>query len=132
MLDKLVSGALQGLAGGGNNTLMQVVASMLSNNGQFGGLAGLVNQLQQAGLGEQINSWVSNGRNLPVSADQLMEALGQGRVQQMARDAGVEPNQFGGQLAELLPQMVDKLTPQGQLPSGGFDDALASLSKLIR
>ncbi len=131
MLDKLVSGALQGLAGGGNNTLMQVVASMLSNNGQFGGLAGLVNQLQQAGLGEQINSWVSNGRNLPVSADQLMEALGQGRVQQMARDAGVEPNQFGGQLVELLPQMVDKLTPQGQVPSGGLDDALSSLAKLI-
>lgn len=152
LLDSLLSGAMQQMGqqsgnaggnlgnvlgsmlggGGGNNALLQIVASMLSNNGSAGGLGGLLQQFQQAGLGREMNSWVSTGQNLPISLEQLTKVFGQGQMQQMAQQAGLDVNQFGGQLSELLPQMVDRLTPSGQPPQGGFDDALASLSKMMR
>jgi uncharacterized protein YidB (DUF937 family) len=136
MLDKLISGALQGLsqqgAGSQGNPLMQIVGSLLSNSGPSGGLAGLVQQFQQAGLGQQMNSWISTGQNLPISADQLAKVFGAPQLQQMARTAGMDSSQFSGQLAELLPQMVDKLTPDGALPKGGIEDALGMLGGLLK
>jgi uncharacterized protein YidB (DUF937 family) len=135
MLDKLISGALQGMGGQApdqTNPLMQVVGTLLSNSGPYGGLAGLVQQFQQAGLGQQIGSWVSTGQNLPISADQLAKVFGGAQLQQMAQSAGVDSSQFSGQLAELLPQMVDKLTPGGQLPRGGLEDALGMLGSLLK
>ena len=150
LLDSLLTGALQQMGnagsaaprglpgesglgdGGGTGALLQIVAQMLSNNGQSGGLGGLLQQFQQAGLGREMNSWISTGQNLPISLDQLTKVFGQGQLQQMAQSAGMDVGQLGGQLTELLPQMVDKLTPDGQLPQGGFDDALAALSKMMR
>lgn len=134
MLDKLISGALQGLGGGqpAASPLLQMVTSMLSSGGQSGGLAGLVQQFQQAGLGAQVNSWVSTGQNLPIDPQQLMQVFGQGNFQQMASQAGMDPQQLGGQLSQMLPQLIDQMTPQGQIPSGGVDDALAALSKLMK
>jgi uncharacterized protein YidB (DUF937 family) len=139
MLDKLIAGALQGMGqqqGGGD--MMQILAGLLSNGGGGGaaGLAGLVQQFQQAGLGEQVSSWISTGQNLPINVDQLMQVFGQGNMQQMAASAGVNVQDFGHQLSQLLPQAVDQLTPNGQLPElgqdGGLEDALASLSKLMQ
>lgn len=134
MLEKLISGAMQGMMGQGqaDNPLMQIVGTLLSNSGPYGGLAGLVQKFQQAGLGQQVGSWVSTGQNLPISADQLAKVLGASQLQQMATDAGIDGTQFGGQLAELLPQMVDKLTPNGELPRGGFEDALGMLASLMK
>ncbi len=132
MLDKLLSGAAQSMMGGqSNNQLMAVVGSLLSNSGGGGGLTGLIQQFQQAGMGELVQSWVGSGPNMPVSIDQLMKVFGAGRMQQMAASAGMDQQQFGGQLAELLPKMVDQVTPEGQIPSGGIDDALGMLSKLM-
>ncbi len=133
MLDKLISGALQGMGGGqtGASPMMQIVMSLLANQGQSGGLAGLIQQFQQAGLGAQVNSWISTGANLPVSTDQIMQVFGAGRMQQMAQQAGMEPGQFGGQLAQMLPQLIDQLTPKGQVPAGGIDNPMAALTKLL-
>jgi uncharacterized protein YidB (DUF937 family) len=139
MLDKLITGALQGMGqqqGGGD--MMQIVAGLLSGTGGggAGGLAGLVQQFQQAGLGEQVSSWISTGQNLPINVDQLMQVFGQGNMQQMAASAGVNVQDFGQQLSQLLPQAVDQMTPSGQLPElgqgGGLEDALASLSRLMQ
>ena len=133
MLDKLISGALQGMSQQGQaNPLMQIVGTLLSNSGPYGGLAGLVQQFQQAGFGQQMGSWVSTGQNLPISADQLTKVFGGAQLQQMAQSAGMDAGQFESQLAELLPQMVDKLTPEGQLPKGGLEDALGMLGSLLR
>ena len=134
MLEQLLQGALQGLAGNqaGSNPLLQIAAAMLSNNSQFGGLQGLIQQFQRSGFDSQMNSWISTGQNLPISPDQLTQVLGAGRMQQMAQQVGMDQEAFGGQLSQLLPQMVDRLTPQGQAPSGGFDDALAMLGRLSR
>jgi len=135
MLDQLLKGALQGLAGnqaGSASPLLQIVASLLNDNGQFGGLAGLIQQFQRAGMDSQMSSWISTGQNMPISVEQLMKVFGAGEMQKMASQVGMEPNAFGAELSQLLPQMVDKLTPQGQVPGTGLDDALGMLGKLMR
>ena len=131
MLDKLLGGALQGMMGGqqSQDPLMGIITALLSNQGA-GGLAGLVQQFQQAGLGQQAQSWVGRGENMPISVEQLMQVFGQGNMQQMAASAGLDEQDFGGRLAQLLPQAVDQLTPEGEIPSGGIDDVLGMLSKL--
>lgn len=135
MLESLLGSALQGLGrpadAGSANPLLQIVMQLLANSGQGGGLAGLIEQFQRAGLGQQMNSWISTGANLPVSGDQLAQVFGSERLQQMAAQAGMAPEQFGGALAELLPQAVDRATPQGTVPAGGVDDVLTSLSALM-
>jgi uncharacterized protein YidB (DUF937 family) len=134
MLDKLIAGAIQGMAGGqGNaaNPMMQIVGALLSNGGPYGGLAGLVQQFQQAGLGQQAASWVSTGANMPISVEQLTKVFGGPQLQQMATNAGMEAPQFGDQLSQMLPQLIDQLTPQGQMPTGGVEDPLAALSNLL-
>lgn len=118
LLDSVV-GALAGGQGGGNSGLMDVVMQLI--NSQPGGLGGLVQSFQQGGLGDIVNSWVSTGRNLPVSAEQLQSVLGGGQLQDIAAKLGVSPEQASGSLAELLPQVVDRLTPNGQIPEGGTE-----------
>ncbi len=116
LLDSVV-GALAGGQGGGGNGLVGVVMQLI--NQQPGGLAGLVQSFQQGGLGEIVDSWVSTGRNLPVLAEQLQGVLGGGQLQDIAAQLGVSPEQAAGSLADLLPQVVDRLTPDGALPQGG-------------
>ncbi len=113
-----VAGALAGGQAGGNNALMDIVMQLV-NNPQAGGLAGLVQSFQQGGLADVVNSWVSSGQNLPISAEQLQSVLGSGTLQNIAAQLGVSPEQASGSLADLLPQVVDKLTPGGELPAGG-------------
>jgi len=127
LLDSVV-GALAGGQSGGNSGLMDVVMQLINN--QPGGLGGLVQSFQQGGLGEIVNSWVSTGQNLPVSAEQLQSVLGGGALQDIAAKLGVSPEQASGSLADLLPQVVDKLTPNGQLPEGG--DLLAQGMDLLK
>jgi uncharacterized protein YidB (DUF937 family) len=112
-----VVGALAGGQSGNGNQLLDVVMQLI--NSQPGGLAGLVQSFQQGGLGEIVNSWVSTGQNLPVSAEQLQSVLGGGQLQDIAAQLGMSPEQATGGLADLLPQVVDNLTPTGQLPEGG-------------
>lgn len=127
LLDSVV-GALAGGQSGGSNGLMDAVMQLI--NSQPGGLGGLVQSFQQGGLGEIVNSWVSTGQNLPVSAEQLQSVLGGGALQDIAAKLGVSPEQASGSLADLLPQVVDKLTPNGQLPEGG--DLLAQGMDLLK
>lgn len=128
LLDSVV-GALAGGQSGGNNGLMGVVMQLI--NSQPGGLGGLVQSFQQGGLGEIVNSWVSTGQNLPISAEQLQSVLGGGRLQDIAAQLGVSPEQAAGSLADLLPQVVDKLTPNGRIPEGD-DDLLAQGMDLLK
>ncbi|MFT3998060.1 MAG: YidB family protein [Asticcacaulis sp.] len=92
--------------------------------GQFGGegLSGIVSQLQQGGLGDAVQSWISTGGNLPVSADQLQAVLGNETVGKLAGSLGIDPSQ----LASALPGLIDKLSPNGQLPAN-LGEALPGL-----
>ena len=126
-----VTGAL-GSAGGnsGGNPLLDVVMQMLSNNSQSGGLAGLAKAFQDNGLGEQMASWIGTGQNLPVSAEQIRQVLGSGQLGQIASQLGMNEQQAAGGLADLLPQVVDKLTPGGQMPQG--EDLMAKGLELLK
>ena len=93
-----------------------------------GGLGGLADLLSQAGLGEQVQSWIGTGENQPVSAEQIQATLGQaGTLGQIAQDAGVSEQQAAGGLAELLPGLINKLTPNGQIDAGDIASVLGSL-----
>ena len=121
LLDSIV-GALgqQGQGGSAVQTdLLTAVVGMLGQSGGLGGLAGLVDKFHQGGLGNVANSWVGTGQNLPVSADQLTHVLGSGTIGQLAQQLGLGHGEIATQLSELLPKLVDTLTPNGQLPQGG-------------
>ncbi len=121
-----------GGAGGGQAELLRLVMSLLADNGQGGGLAGLMEKFQSAGLAEQMNSWVGTGQNLPVSPEQLQGVFGNDQMSQMAERMGLSTGDLGAQLSQMLPQAVDQLTPGGRVPEGGLGDLGGLLESLMR
>ncbi len=119
LLDQLAGELLGG--SGGTSPVLQIAQQLLQNH--EGGLAGLLAQLNQSGLAEQVQSWVGTGANLPVSADQLSAALGPDLLGKLSTALGVDAGTVSNHLAEGLPQLVDKLTPGGSLE--GHGDLLA-------
>jgi uncharacterized protein YidB (DUF937 family) len=101
--------------------MQSVLMSMLGGQqgGGTGGLGGLLSRFQQAGLGHVADSWVGNGPNQPISPDQLHDVLGEERVRSMADQAGMAPTDFLSQLSQHLPNAVNGVTPDGQLPDEG-------------
>lgn len=130
VMGQVVGQVLGGQQGGGNPLLGMVQAVIRQN----GGLEGLLNKFQQAGLAEQAASWVSTGGNLPVNAEQIGAALGQGDLGALAAKFGLSGEQVGGSLADLLPQVVDKLTPNGRVENDGLqlDDLAGMLGSLLK
>ena len=112
----------------GQNPLLQAVAGLLGKDSGMGGLTGLVQAFQKNGLGELVNSWVSTGPNLPASANQIEQGLGGDLLNQLAGKAGLSSGAASSQLAGLLPDLVDKLTPNGKIEAGGLDQ----LMKLVQ
>ena len=139
LLDSVLGSAIGamsggGQGGGGGDMLMRVLGGLLNQSGGAGGaggLAGLVQQLQQGGLGDAVQSWVGHGQNLPVSPEQLHAALGGDQVSAMAQEAGVPQDDLMAQLSQMLPGVVDKLTPNGDLPAGGTGNIGDMLGGLI-
>lgn len=117
VFDDLCGKALSGVLGNSSNPLAASVLQMIKN--QPGGLGGLIQTFQQKGLGELVNSWVSTGQNLPISADQIQQALGHDKLQEIAQQSGVSVDNVSSHLSSLLPALVDKLTPNGELPQHG-------------
>jgi uncharacterized protein YidB (DUF937 family) len=103
--------------GGGDKAddLMSTVMGLL---GGQGGLQNLIGQFDSKGLGDVVGSWVGTGKNLPVSADQLQSVLGNDTVKNIASKLGMDSNAVTSQLSNLLPDVVDKLTPDGKVPEG--------------
>jgi uncharacterized protein YidB (DUF937 family) len=95
--------------------LVRAAITML-NDPRVGGLQGLAQRFQQGGLGDILNSWVGTGQNQPIDPGDLSQILGRDRLNQMSKEAGVPPQQGSSVLAVLLPQIIDRLTPQGQVP----------------
>ncbi|OYU43572.1 MAG: hypothetical protein CFE44_17640 [Burkholderiales bacterium PBB4] len=106
-----------------NPQMMGAITSMLSNDGAHGGLGGLVDKFQQAGLGDVIGSWVGTGANQPVSGDQLTQVLGSDALEGLARQMGLNSSEVANQLSHILPGVIDSLTPQGHAPSTGLGNA---------
>jgi uncharacterized protein YidB (DUF937 family) len=123
-------GLLDGMLGGEGDGPMAAIGGLLQNH--EGGLGGLVGAFEQAGLGGVAKSWVGTGANLPISADQIQSVLSSGMIAQFAEKLGIDPQQAAGQIAQILPQVVDQLTPDGQTPSGGLGALGGLLGKLGR
>jgi uncharacterized protein YidB (DUF937 family) len=117
LFDQLGQAAAGMMGGAGNQSpLMQAVIGLLGSNSSVGGLNGLIQTLQKNGLGEIVNSWVGTGKNLPISPEQIQQGLGGDLLKQLAAQAGLSADAAGGQLANLLPGLIDKLTPDGKVP----------------
>jgi uncharacterized protein YidB (DUF937 family) len=125
MLGSLLGGGAS--AGGGQSALLNIVLGMVANqaggnHGAGGGLGDLIGKFQQGGLGDVAASWVGSGQNMPVSADQLSNVLGSDMLSQIASQLGVSHGDAAGQLSQMLPEVINHLTPHGQAPSGGLGD----------
>lgn len=123
-LEDMAGKELGSMMSGSSNPLVSSVMQMINN--QPGGLSGLVQQFHDKGLGGLVSSWVSTGQNLPISADQLQHVLGSDQVKELAAKAGISPETASSHLSQLLPMLIDKLTPNGQLP-----DASNSTSSML-
>jgi len=116
------------LGGSGESGLMEQVLGLI-NNPQTGGLSGLIEQFNNKGFGGVISSWVSTGENLPVSGEQIDQAFGREKIQEIAQKLNISETEASGGLAALLPQVIDKLTPDGKVPEGGILEQGLSLLK---
>jgi uncharacterized protein YidB (DUF937 family) len=113
LLDNLENQALGNVLGGSSNPLASGLLQMIQN--QPGGLQGLVQSFHDKGMGGLVSSWISTGPNPPITADQVHQVLGSDQVKALAK-AGISPDDAGSAIAQLLPGLVDKLTPNGAVP----------------
>jgi uncharacterized protein YidB (DUF937 family) len=97
--------------------ILPIVLGEVMGNGGQGGLSAIVAKLQQAGFGDQVKSWIGNGQNLPITADQLRQALGSDTAKQLAAKFNIPLDQLSQVLAQLLPKAVDNASPNGTLPA---------------
>ena len=140
LLDALLGGLMgggtaTGPAGGmgmgaqGQNPLLQIALQLLQQNG---GLQGVLGKFQQAGYGAQAQSWIGTGQNMPIDSGALSQIFGQGQLGQIAEQLGLSHQEAAGQLAQTLPQVVDRMTPEGQIPEGHDDLVNQALAMLQR
>ena len=107
----MFDGILGGVFGAGATTLLN---SFIENQG---GLQNIASQFEKNGFGDTMKSWISQGRNLPITADQIQQALGSDKVKELATKLGLPADKLAELLAQHLPPVIDKVTPDGKLPS---------------
>jgi uncharacterized protein YidB (DUF937 family) len=130
LLDNLESMAMGKAAG--SNPEAAAILQMIQNHP--GGVSGLVQSFHSNGLGGLVNSWIGTGANQPISSDQIQQVLGSSQVQALAAKLGISPEQASSTLSQLLPTVMDKLSPNGAVPEQSNllqmgENFLASLNK---
>jgi uncharacterized protein YidB (DUF937 family) len=104
---------------GGQSSMLDNLLDML-NDQKSEGMSGLIQKFNEKGLGEHMSSWIGTGKNLPISADQIRDALGSDRIKDLASKLNLGEHETSKSLADLLPQLIDKLTPDGSVPHEGM------------
>jgi uncharacterized protein YidB (DUF937 family) len=115
LLGGIFGSAIKGLAGQLESGALPAILSQVLGKTDLGSVGGLLQQLQQSGLGPQVASWLGNGANAPISPDQLKQALGNSQLSQLAAQFGIPIDQLLGQLSQHLPAAVDQMSPNGTL-----------------
>ncbi|MFM2434459.1 MAG: hypothetical protein RL063_438 [Pseudomonadota bacterium] len=127
LFDNLAGAMLTKMAG--DQASMAKAALDILN--QLGGLSGVLDKLNAQGLPEQVASWIGPGDNLAISAEQITALIGQAKIVAMAQKFAISPDELSSNIAENLPKLVDKLTPNGLVPKDGGNllGALMSMMK---
>ncbi len=122
LLDDVMGKAKAAVCGSGaeQSNLANEVLGLLSGGAQGGGLQGIIQTFKDKGLGDIVSSWVGTGGNLPINAEQLKNGLGPDLIGQLASKAGLPADVATARLTDLLPTLIDKLTPDGQVPESGL------------
>ena len=123
ILDRLSSIMGGGKKKGGIGDLVRTLVN------EFDGVEGLIAKLREAGLSEQVDSWIGNGANAPISPERVTDALGSDTVADVADEMGVGFDQAAQRLSMALPRLIDRVTPEGKVPEGGLD--LGKISDLL-
>jgi uncharacterized protein YidB (DUF937 family) len=119
------------LFGGDQAKAIDAIKNLLDPNGPLGGLEGLKKKFDAAGLGDKFQSWIGGGENQPISGAEIKQVIPD-QVQNLANDLGKSPDEVAGQISELLPDVVNKVTPDGIIPDvSSLTDKLGGLSKLF-
>jgi uncharacterized protein YidB (DUF937 family) len=136
MLDGLIGSALGGMMGTSGSgsgqpqsPLLQIALQLLQQNG---GVAGVLDKFRQGGYADQADSWQSAGQNLPLSGNALQEVLGSGTIGQIAGQLGMSHGDAAGGLAQMLPQLIDQFTPDGEIPENHNDVVAQALAILTQ
>ncbi|HVV43070.1 MAG TPA: YidB family protein [Nitrobacter sp.] len=98
------------------SAVVPVVLNQVLGQGNQGGLSAIVAKLQQAGFGDQVKSWIGNGQNIPITAEELQQVLGSEKVRELAARFNIPVDQLSKVLAQQLPTAVDQASPDGKLP----------------
>ena len=116
----------------GGNLLLQIALTMLQQNG---GLDGVLNKFREGGLAQHADSWVGTGQNMDISGDQLQHVFGSSTMNDLASKLGMPAGQAGSVMAQVLPELINQLTPQGQVlvnSDQGISDELSKLANSAR
>lgn len=117
---------------GGTVAKAAMIALALRLLQQNGGISGLIEKFRNSGLGQHASSWVSTGDNMPVGGHQLANAIGIDDLAQLASQFGLTPQQASDGLAQVLPEVVNQMTPTGEVPAGDYDEISNALATLQR
>jgi uncharacterized protein YidB (DUF937 family) len=142
ILGSVMGGGQQQQSGGGGGGIGDILGGLMGGGqpqqaqqggtgGGMGGLGSLIEAFQKNGMGDHVNSWVGTGENMPVTGDQVSSAFGHDQISQMAEKLGMSHGDVSGGLAQMLPQLINHVTPSGQVPQDHnmITDALSALLK---
>jgi uncharacterized protein YidB (DUF937 family) len=118
LLDGLLGNVLGSGAQQGQGSMLQIALQVIEQNG---GLPGVISKFEHGGMADHVASWVGTGANMPISGAQLQEILGSGSIGEIAQRLGMSHADASSGLAQVLPQVVDKMTPEGQVPADHGD-----------
>jgi uncharacterized protein YidB (DUF937 family) len=129
LFDLAKSAAVSYLGGSGGGNVIGLVAQLVEKNG---GVGGLLEKFKGAGLGETVQSWLGSGPNQPIDAAQIEKVFGHPQIQALAQQFNLDTKEISAKLAEFLPLLIDKLSPNGKVPEKSFEPAeLLNLGKSL-
>jgi uncharacterized protein YidB (DUF937 family) len=132
LLDSVI-GALSGIrSGGGRGDMLQAILGLLADDGAGPGIQELMQRFRRNGLDDVVGSWVGPGDNLPISAQQLQGVLGEDTLAQLAQQLGLSQAATAERLSRMLPFVLDKLTPDGEVPGAGLGDMGELMGRMAR
>jgi uncharacterized protein YidB (DUF937 family) len=123
-----LAGAVLGNMGGDKGAMLQIAMDLFKQNG---GLEGVIAKFNEAGFSEQTASWVSQGDNLQISAEQIIQVLGRDSIASIAEKLTLSPTDISAKIAEYLPQAIDKMTPNGKV-DGNSGNLLAAVMGMLK